>query len=78
MKMRRYGGVFLGLLLAVRLAGAQVPNEMYMQGVFLQSNGIDPAPGAHSVTAAVYANPPSVALSVATIARPRGMRKLRA
>ena len=45
--MKRLRLVFPGILLLVLAsftAGAQVPNELYMQGVFLQSDGITPVP----------------------------------
>ena len=59
--MKRLRQGFLGsllLVLASFTAGAQVPNELYMQGVFLQSDGITPVPpGPRQVNWAINGEP---------------------
>ena len=56
-----------GMILAAGSAArAQVPNQMYMQGVFLQTNGITPTGGVHAVTISLYTNSPTAALAVST------------
>jgi hypothetical protein len=55
-----------GVLLASLVATAQVPNAMYMQGAFLQADGVTPSPGTHPSTVAIYTNSPTAALSLST------------
>ncbi|HOW98001.1 MAG TPA: hypothetical protein P5567_12685 [Kiritimatiellia bacterium] len=53
---RKGGGGILAAWLACGAALAQVPNQLYMQGVFLQADGATPAPGAHSVSVTIRSN----------------------
>ena len=56
-------------LVAMRLAswvGAQVPNELYMQGVFLEPDGATPVAGTHNVTVSIYTNSSTAALTLST------------
>lgn len=56
MNIKRKGGGILAAWLAGGAALAQVPNQLYMQGAFLQADGATPAPGAHSVTVTIRSN----------------------
>ena len=73
--LRRCVWVLLAALLACPWAGAQVPNEMYMQGVFLQADGSTPSSGTHNVTFTIYTNSATAALSRTTnlVANARGV-----
>ena len=58
--------IVLAALAAGLPADAQVPSELYMQGVFLEADGSTPAPGAHAVTLSLFTNPAAAALTKST------------
>lgn len=64
--LKRFGWTFLVAVLVPCWAGAQVPNELYMQGVFLKPGGMTNATGSTNVTVAMYTNSAAAALSRTT------------